>query len=96
MYYVSTLAILVTMATGLVESLGVVLGASAVSFSAAFPARQAVAALRQLRAQLLPGIALWAGGAALRGKRRPIDGVCQIDPLADVLAALAAWRAAQP
>ena len=68
----------------------------AVSFSAAFPARQAVAALRQLRAQLLPGIALWAGGAALRGKRRPIDGVCQIDPLADVLAALAAWRAAQP
>ncbi len=64
----------------------------AVSFSAAFPARQAFLALEQLRNALPVGIALWAGGAALNGKRKRIDNVRQIDRLDALLDALAEWR----
>ena len=64
----------------------------AVSFSAAFPARQAFLALEQLRNALPVGISLWAGGAALNGKRKRIDNVRQIDRLDALLDALAEWR----
>ncbi|MCB1959452.1 MAG: MerR family transcriptional regulator [Rhodocyclaceae bacterium] len=68
----------------------------AVSFSAAFAARPAVAALEQLRALLDPRIALWAGGAALRHKRKAADGVIVLTSLTDIAPALAAWRAGPP
>ncbi|MCZ4305027.1 cobalamin B12-binding domain-containing protein [Zoogloeaceae bacterium G21618-S1] len=64
----------------------------AVSFSAAFPARRAFLAIEQLRDALPESIALWAGGAALQGKRKRIDKVQQIAQLDDLLNALAAWR----
>lgn len=67
----------------------------ALSFSAAFPARQAVDGLKQLREQLPEEIALWAGGSALSGKQAKLKGVRVITSLDDALAALAEWRSAQ-
>ena len=64
------------------------------SFSAAYPARQAIEGLLELRALLPSTIALWAGGRALRGKQKRLAGVCVVEELADTLAALAEWRAA--
>ncbi|TVT77581.1 MAG: MerR family transcriptional regulator [Denitromonas halophila] len=66
----------------------------AVSFSAAFPARQAFRGIEQLRDALPASIALWAGGAALHGKRKRIDKVQQIAQLDDLLDALTDWRKA--
>ncbi|WP_065341226.1 MerR family transcriptional regulator [Azoarcus olearius] len=66
------------------------------SFSAAYPPRRALEALRQLRDALPPEVALWAGGSALRGQRRQPEGVRLFDGLDDVAAAVRAWRAARP
>jgi methanogenic corrinoid protein MtbC1 len=64
----------------------------ALSFSAAYPRRQLVAALRQLR-QALPDItALWAGGAGVNGLEA-IDGVCLTPTLDDGRHCLMQWRA---
>ncbi len=65
------------------------------SFSTAYPLRQAVAGLLELRAMLAPSISIWAGGGALSGKQKQVPGVRVIEDLADLLAALAEWRAAQ-
>ncbi|MBC9073614.1 MerR family transcriptional regulator [Thauera sp. CAU 1555] len=65
----------------------------ALSFSAAYPQRQAVDGLNALRELLPPGIALWAGGAAVQGKNRRLNGVRVITDLDDALTALAQWRA---
>lgn len=65
----------------------------ALSFSAAYPPRQAVDGLNALRELLPPGIALWAGGAAVQGKGRRLKGVRVISDLDDALTALAQWRA---
>lgn len=65
----------------------------ALSFSGAFPVRQAVEGLNQLRGMLPPEIALWAGGAALQGRRAKLEGIRVIDDLQDALAALGEWRA---
>lgn len=65
----------------------------ALSFSAAFPARQVPASLLQLRALLDPPVALWAGGAGVR-RSAPLDGVRFIGTLSDAIAALQAWRGA--
>ncbi len=62
------------------------------SFSTAYPVRQAIDALLELRAMLPPRIALWAGGAAVRGKHKRLPGVQIVDRLDDVLAALRNWR----
>lgn len=65
-----------------------------VSFSAAYPARQAIDRLQELRALLPPEIALWAGGAAVRGKQKRLPGVRVVADLDDALQALAEWRTA--
>jgi len=65
----------------------------ALSFSSAFPLRQAGDALAALRRQLPPTVALWAGGEALSRVRAPLAGVLlAVDPAAAV-AALRALRA---
>jgi DNA-binding transcriptional MerR regulator/methylmalonyl-CoA mutase cobalamin-binding subunit len=65
----------------------------ALSFSGAFPARQAVEGLNQLREMLPPEVALWAGGAALQGRRAKLEGIRVINDLQDALVALGEWRA---
>lgn len=65
-----------------------------VSFSGAFPARQAIDRLLELRAMLPPQIALWAGGAAVRGKQKRLPGVRVVADLDDTRQALAEWRSA--
>lgn len=65
----------------------------ALSFSASFPPRQAGEALINLRRQLPPQIALWAGGEMTRRLRKLLPGVDVIPELADSLRELKAWRA---
>lgn len=64
----------------------------ALSFSSAYPARQAVSALSTLRAALPATIAIWAGGSAVRDKARQLPGVRVIGDIGDVLEALREWR----
>lgn len=63
----------------------------ALSFSAAFPARQVVPVLTQLRAELPAAIALWAGGAGMR-RIAPPQGTQRVSSFAEVSAAVAPWR----
>jgi hypothetical protein len=65
----------------------------ALSFSSAFPLRQAGDALALLRRQLPSAVALWAGGENLRRLRKSLSGVRMIPELADALEALKSWRA---
>lgn len=65
----------------------------AVSFSTAFPLRQAGDAIAALRRAIAPGVALWAGGVITRRLRRTPAGVRLLADIADVLPALQAWRA---
>jgi DNA-binding transcriptional MerR regulator/methylmalonyl-CoA mutase cobalamin-binding subunit len=65
------------------------------SFSAAYPARQAVEGITALRTLLPADTALWVGGAAVQGKSGKLAGVRVIGDLADALAALQAWRASR-
>lgn len=65
----------------------------ALSFSSAFPPRQAGEGLISLRRQLPPQIALWAGGEMTRRLRKLLPGVDLIPELADGLRELKAWRA---
>ena len=64
----------------------------ALSFSASFPAAQAVAALGELRQRLPAEVALWVGGAscALYGLRVP--GIRVLAGLVDIREAVADWR----
>ncbi|NMG75957.1 MerR family transcriptional regulator [Aromatoleum diolicum] len=66
----------------------------ALSFSAAFPARQAVDSLNELRRLLPPRIAVWAGGAAMRGQERKLPDVRVLASLDQTVEALAEWRRA--
>lgn len=62
------------------------------SFSSAYPARQAIDALSELR-ELVPGnIEIWAGGAAMMDKRKRLRGIRVIPSLTEALNALAEWR----
>jgi methanogenic corrinoid protein MtbC1 len=63
----------------------------ALSFSAAFPARQTRALLEQLRAALSGTIELWAGGAGVR-KLAALDGVMCMASLDGAIAAVDRWR----
>lgn len=63
----------------------------ALSFSAAFPQRQAPALLQQLRAALPASVQLWAGGAGIAALR-PTEGVLALSSLDDAAAALEGWR----
>jgi cobalamin-dependent methionine synthase I len=66
----------------------------ALSFSGAFPVRQATQDLAALRRQLPPNVTLWAGGGMTRHVRTPLAGVALITELAATIAALNAWRTA--
>jgi len=64
----------------------------ALSFSSAFPLRQAGDVLALLRRQLPSSVALWAGGENLRRVRKSLSGVQLIPEPADALEALKSWR----
>ncbi|NMF87419.1 MerR family transcriptional regulator [Aromatoleum petrolei] len=68
----------------------------ALSFSSAYPARQAVEGLNTLRARLPARVALWAGGHAVREQQRKLPGIRVIADLPDAIAAIAEWRAGHP
>jgi methanogenic corrinoid protein MtbC1 len=63
----------------------------ALSFSAAFPARQTRALLEQLRAALSGTTELWAGGAGVRKLAAP-DGVVCMASLDSAIEAVNRWR----
>ena len=63
------------------------------SFSIAYPARQAIDSLLELRA-LPGGNRIWAGGGAVRDKQKRLPGIRVVGDLADTLAALQEWRKA--
>jgi len=65
----------------------------ALSFSAAFPVRQASEGLATLRRQLPQTITLWAGGEMTRHVRKTLPGVVLIPDLASTIGALKSWRA---
>lgn len=64
------------------------------SFSAAYPSRQAIDDLLQLRMALPATIAIWAGGEAVKGKEKRLPGIRIVSSLADSVNALTEWRAA--
>jgi methanogenic corrinoid protein MtbC1 len=72
----------------------------ALSFSAAFPPRQVVPVLQQLRSALPPSVALWVGGSGVQkisSARRPlVSGVDFGVALEDALALLANWTEKNP
>jgi methanogenic corrinoid protein MtbC1 len=68
----------------------------ALSFSAAFPTRNAVAHLIDLRAMLPERFALWAGGAGVARHSKEVAGVTIIKSLDELIAVVASWRATHP
>jgi DNA-binding transcriptional MerR regulator/methylmalonyl-CoA mutase cobalamin-binding subunit len=68
----------------------------ALSFSAAFPLRQATDSLATLRRHLPAQVALWAGGEATRRVRRTLPGVLLLPDLASAISALRGWRTLHP
>jgi len=67
----------------------------ALSFSGAFPLRQATEGLATLRRQLPASMTLWAGGEMTRRVRKTMPGVVLIPDLASTIGALKSWRAHQ-
>ena len=65
----------------------------ALSFSTAFPVRQAAESLARLRRHLPPAVALWAGGDMTRRVRKTLPGVVLLPDLGACVAALRGWRA---
>jgi hypothetical protein len=65
----------------------------ALSFSGAFPVRQASDGLATLRRQLPSTVMLWAGGEMTRRVRKTLPGVLLIPDLPAVIGALKSWRA---
>ncbi len=65
----------------------------ALSFSAAFPLRQATEGLASLRRQLPAQVTIWAGGEMTRRVRKTMPGTVLIPDLASVTSALRSWRA---
>jgi DNA-binding transcriptional MerR regulator/methylmalonyl-CoA mutase cobalamin-binding subunit len=65
----------------------------ALSFSGAFPVRQATDGLATLRRQLPETVTLWAGGEMTRRVRRTMPGVVLIPDLDATIGALKNWRA---
>lgn len=68
----------------------------ALSFSAAYPLRQAIAGLASLRAALPAAVELWAGGDGVKGRARQLPGTRLIGPISELPTVLVAWRAAHP
>jgi MerR family transcriptional regulator, light-induced transcriptional regulator len=65
----------------------------ALSFSAAFPVRQATDGLSTLRRQLPAHVTLWAGGEMTRRVRKTMTGTVLLPDLVGTLNALRTWRA---
>lgn len=65
----------------------------ALSFSGAFPVRQATDGLAGLRRMLPPQVTIWAGGEMTRRVRKTLPGVVLIPDLASAVNALRSWRA---
>ncbi|HJU21472.1 MAG TPA: MerR family transcriptional regulator [Casimicrobiaceae bacterium] len=65
----------------------------ALSFSSAFPVRQAADGLARLRRHLPSSIALWAGGDITRRVRKTLPGVLLLADLGGSVTALRSWRA---
>ena len=65
----------------------------ALSFSAAFPARQIPSLLKQLRDLLPNTVALWAGGSGV-SRLAPLAGVQLMVSLAELETAVAEWQSA--
>jgi DNA-binding transcriptional MerR regulator/methylmalonyl-CoA mutase cobalamin-binding subunit len=65
----------------------------ALSFSGAFPVRQAGDGLASLRRQLPPAMAIWAGGEMTRRIRKTLPGVLLVADIGGTIGALKAWRA---
>jgi len=61
------------------------------SFSIAYPARNAIQFLNALRSQLDPSIEIWVGGLGVT-RLKPMAGVCYLDDLDEIGPALTAWR----
>lgn len=68
----------------------------ALSFSAAYPRRRALAQLKELRALLPDNTALWAGGAGVRDLERVPRGVTTLDRLPEVVQALEKFGSRAP
>src|SRR5690606_22623378 len=64
----------------------------ALSFSAAFPQRQVLPLLQQLRGLLPRGLEIWAGGAGVRRLKPRLDGVLLMTTLQDGVAAAQRWQ----
>ena len=64
----------------------------ALSFSGAFPLRQATDGLANLRRQLPPQVTIWAGGEMTRRVRKTMPGIVLIPDLASTVNALRSWR----
>jgi len=64
----------------------------AVSFSAAFPVRQATDGLASLRRQIPPQVSIWAGGEMTRRVRKTMPGVVLLPDLGSAVNALRSWR----
>jgi DNA-binding transcriptional MerR regulator/methylmalonyl-CoA mutase cobalamin-binding subunit len=65
---------------------------AALSFSSAFPLRQATDGLLTLRRQLPSQVSLWAGGEMTRRVRKTMPGIVLIPDLASTINALRSWR----
>jgi MerR family transcriptional regulator, light-induced transcriptional regulator len=68
----------------------------ALTFSASFSSKQAMASLESLRAVIPATTAIWVGGELIRRLRRDLPGITPTGALADMLAALRQWRATRP
>jgi hypothetical protein len=66
------------------------------SFSSAYPARQALAGLEELAARLPAGSEIWVGSTTLAAKPKILPGVRYLARMEDTLGALEAWRAGHP
>ena len=65
----------------------------ALSFSGAFPVRQAGDGLAALRRQVPATVAIWAGGEMTRRIRKTLPGVLLVADIGGTVGALKAWRA---
>ncbi len=65
------------------------------SFSSAYPSKQAVAGLASLRAMLPAGVDIWVGGALARRLRKDADGFQIVAELPDIVSVLRAWRSSR-
>lgn len=68
----------------------------ALSFSAAYPERQAASGLRELRASLPREVDIWAGGSCVRRMRRAIDGVELVRALDQIGQLIGRWHVEHP